>query len=95
VSEDRLSLWARVEDHLRVALAAVELPPADRRQVEEFVDHNELGLAFQWMVAALADEGTSVSTDTRAHLAAAAADMDLSEDPDWRRLEGGNDGLSP
>jgi hypothetical protein len=85
-SEDLLKLWARVEGHLRGALSVVEVDASTRRMSEEFLDHNELGLAFQTLVGALADGGTTPPPAAHTHLAAAAAEMSLQDDPDWRRL---------
>jgi hypothetical protein len=90
MNDDLRHLWARVEAHLRAALAAVKLSDSDRRQVEEFLDHNELGVAFQWTVTALADANVTLAPDVRDHLAAAASEMNLTADPDWRRLTGPN-----
>jgi hypothetical protein len=87
VPDDLLSLWARVDAHLRAALAAVDIGESDRSEVEDLLDHNELGSAFEWIVAALVEAGGVVSSDARKHLAAAASDMGLSGDPDWRRLD--------
>jgi hypothetical protein len=79
--------WERVEGHLRNALAEVDLGPADRVQVEEFLDHNELGVAFEWIVSGLAQRDLAMPNDARQHLAAASTEMGLEDNPDWRRLQ--------
>jgi len=97
-SDDLRDAWAQVEARLRAVLAAVDLTDADRRQVEEFLDHNGLGLAFQEMVGALADAKGRLGREAHHHLAVAAAAMDLDDDPDWRRLDGlaaGRRGIPP
>jgi len=86
--DDLIELWERVEAHLRGALPLVEVEPSTRRMTEEFLDHNELGLAFQWLVGALADSGNTAPPEAHAHLEAAAAEMGLQDDADWRRLNG-------
>jgi hypothetical protein len=60
------------------------LEPADRGQAEEYLDHNELGLAFQQIVAALAERGEPVTPKVKRTLADAAADMGLHDDAGWR-----------
>ena len=63
-------MWARVEGELRAALAGVDVSAEVRERVLEFLDVNELGLAFRWLVAALADTNAEVSEAVRARLAA-------------------------
>jgi hypothetical protein len=50
MSDELRAKWQRVDGHLRAALAAVDLADFDREQVAEFLDHNELGVAFEWIV---------------------------------------------
>jgi len=88
-SHELLALWRRVETHLRRVLVLVQIDPEQRRQTQEFLAHNELGLAFQTLVAALADERAAPPASARDHLAAAAAEMELEDDPDWHRLTSG------
>lgn len=85
-SEDIHELWVRVDAHLRGALSIVELDGSARRMTEEFLDHNELGLAFETLVGALVEAGTTPPAEAHAHLAAAADEMGLQDDADWRRL---------
>lgn len=84
--DDQATRWRHIESWLRSVLIEVDLAPADQGQVEEYLDHNELGLAFQAIVAALAERGTPVGPTVRRKLADAAADMELASDPHWRRL---------
>jgi hypothetical protein len=79
--------WQRSETHLRMALAAPDLPNPDRKQIEEFLDHNELGVAFECIVSVLGEAQASVPTEARSHLAAAASEMGLEDNPDWRGLQ--------
>ena len=53
---------------------------------EEFLDHNELGLAFETLVNALLETGSIPSPEAHTHLAAAADEMGLQDDADWRHL---------
>lgn len=75
--------WERIETHLRSALALVDVESSERRLIEEFLDHNELGLAFEILTGALAGMGKAPSPAAREHLAAAASDMGREDDPDW------------
>jgi hypothetical protein len=79
--------WKPVERHLRAAVAEVDLENTRRAQVEEFLDHNELGVAFEWIVGMLAEPRNAIPDDARQHLAAAAAEMQLETNPDWQRLQ--------
>ena len=88
-SDELRDRWRRVEAHLRAALALVEVEPETRRWTDEYLDHNELGLAFQTLASALADAGTTLPPTAREHLGAAAAEMGLDDDGDWRRLNAG------
>lgn len=85
-SEDLLKLWARVESHLRRALSTVEVDASTRRMSEEFLDHNELGLAFETLVGALVEAGTTLPPEAHSHLAAAADEMGLQDNADWQLL---------
>jgi len=84
--DELLKLWARVERELQAASALVVIDPATRRLFDDFLAHNELGLAFQALVRALVDSPATPPSDARTHLEAAAAEMELQDDPDWRRL---------
>jgi hypothetical protein len=85
-SDDLLKLWARVEGHLRAAVSTVEVDASTRRLTEEFLDHNELGLAFQILVGALAESGVTPPPEAQSHLEAAATEMGLQDDADWQLL---------
>jgi hypothetical protein len=82
--DDQHARWRRIESWLRSVLSEVALAPADRRQAEVYLDHNELGVAFQHIVAALAEHGEPVTLTVKRMLADAAADMGLHNDRDWR-----------
>ena len=52
----------------------------------EFIEHNELGAAFEYIVSVLAERGIALDAETRESLAAAAAEMGLQHNPDWITL---------
>lgn len=79
--------WERIEGHLRAVLAQVNIGDADNAQVKEFLDHNEFGVAFEWIVNVMADRDLAIPSDARQHLAAASTEMQLGENPDWQRLQ--------
>jgi CspA family cold shock protein len=84
--EDQTVRWRRIESWLRTVSAEVGLESADASQVEEYLDHNELALAFEVIGDALADRRKAVSPGVKPALADAAADMGLLDDPVWRRV---------
>jgi hypothetical protein len=88
MSEDLHAAWARVDGDMRAVLSLVSLDPDDRRLVEEYLAHNELGHAFEAVVAVLAETELSHPADVTTHLAAAASGMHLDDNPDWRRVAG-------
>jgi hypothetical protein len=85
-SDDLLKLWARVERHLREALPVVAIDASTRRLTEEFLDHNELGLAFETLVGALLETCTAPTAEVQSHLVLAASEMGLQGDADWQLL---------
>lgn len=52
----------------------------------DFIDHNELGEAFEWIVGVLANRQLAVDHLARAPLAAAAAELRLDDHPMWVAL---------
>jgi hypothetical protein len=72
--DDLRESWAQAESHLEAVLAETDLP-ASRRWIEELLDHNELGLAFEVIACGLADTTAELTNETRAHLAEAAREM--------------------
>lgn len=88
MSEVARIAWTRVGAHLRAALAEAKLDPSEAREVERYLERNELGLAFQAMVASLARTDGYLRPDIRAQLAGVAFELGLEDDSDWRRLEG-------
>jgi hypothetical protein len=56
-----LERWERIERELRVAVSTLKraMPSEadDWAQVAEFIDHNEFGVAFDWIVDTLAETG--------------------------------------
>lgn len=81
-------LWARVELELRAGLDLVRerLTAEDIRWVEEFLDHNELGLAFDVLIEALDDR--EFSREAYDHLTRAYGEMNTTEAADvWLRIQ--------
>lgn len=76
---------------MRAALRDViaNLRPSDHAQIEEFLDHNELGVAWEWLVEALALAQAPISYPTKERLERAAALMalDLDQQPNWQQLK--------
>ena len=71
-----LEHWAKVEEQLRLALA--ELPSEETAQVKEYLDHNELGLAWEDMKE-IADAQGIVTAEFWRPMAKAAGLMNLCE----------------
>lgn len=67
-------IWAHTEAQLRTALAEARVVDTARALVEEFLDHNELGLAFDTLVDTLVDAlaGGDTTTPVRRALNTAA-----------------------
>jgi hypothetical protein len=55
------------------------LPSSAQAEVTEFIDHNELGVALEWMADALSEEGLPVTTEERADMVGLAAHMEMGE----------------
>jgi hypothetical protein len=71
--------WERVEAELRAALAEMRsaIDGASAGRVEEFLDHNELGLAMDTLVdAALKSAARALPGEAINMLRAATAEMD-------------------
>ena len=89
--DDQIKRWQESERDLRAVLAATDLPPAAALQVEEYLDHNELGLAFEGIVCEADACQTAVSGESLDRLRAAVERMGSSAfDADclaaWERL---------
>ncbi len=52
----------------------------------EFIDHNEFGVAFEYLVNVLVEQGVALDHRARASLVAAAAEMQLDGNADWLAL---------
>jgi hypothetical protein len=86
VGRDRSEHWARTEAQLRAALADARpaIDPESARWVEEYLDHNELGLAMAAFVdAALASEASELPEGTLDRLRAASAEMEGYKPEAW------------
>jgi len=81
----RTELWNRVEGELRraLSLARKDLSPAGARSADEFLHHNELGLAFDVIVVELLKCDHSPLPSLYDHLNRAASDMDLLNGDLW------------
>lgn len=53
--------WAETDADLRWVLAHVQLDPRRRREVEEWLDHNELGLAWEDLDVSLPNRSPEVA----------------------------------
>jgi hypothetical protein len=89
--DDQIERWQESERDLRAVLAAADLPPAAALQVEEYLDHNELGLAFEAIVFEVDAGRTTVSAETLDRLRATVKRIGTSAfDADhlaaWERL---------
>lgn len=84
--EELHASWRRTEANLRDAVSHQELPDDLRRLVLEFVDHNELGVAFEMLVSALVEAEANLDRRAREVLAAAAHEMGLERNDDWIAL---------
>ena len=87
MNSDLRRRWERAERHLRTALPEVDLPDAHGPLVADFVEHGELGLAFEWMVEVIANSQLELTKNARRHLSGAAAELGLRANRDWRRLQ--------
>jgi hypothetical protein len=83
---DLVALWARVDGELRTALAALDVSDEVKGWVLEFLDANELGVAFQTLVEALVMGSAEVSDQALDGLARVSRDVGLEDDPAWLRL---------
>ncbi len=84
--DGREETWARIEAWLREVLDGVRLPESARAMAVEYLDHNELGLAFEGIVEALAERGRPIGPRERRLLGDAAVDMNLTDNADWKRV---------
>jgi hypothetical protein len=86
VGRERRGQWARTALQLRAALALLRpsIEPDSTRSAEEYLDHNELGLALDTLVeAALASDADRLPEGTVEHLRTASAEMDGYQPDAW------------
>jgi hypothetical protein len=86
VGRERRGQWARTTLQLRAALALLRpsTEPDTTRAVEEYLDHNELGLAFDTLVdATLASDAAALPEGTVEHLRTASAEMEGYQPDAW------------
>lgn len=55
------------------------LPSSSQAEVTDFIDHNEFGLALEWMADALSEKGLPVTTEERADMLGLAEHMEMDE----------------
>lgn len=87
-SGDRLlELWREIERDLRRLLAQADdrLDPATVLQIEEFLDHNELGVAAEGLAYSLSQALPPTSDRERETLRSLGARMDLDL-AEWEEL---------
>jgi hypothetical protein len=86
--ENLAKQWAETEHDLRAALARVDVGSDVNAAVIDYLDHNELGLAFDTLIEALDQLGTNPSPVAIGHLQ--AANERMGNHPDsyetWERL---------
>lgn len=77
--ENLQSHWEILDSLLRQSHEEVRsmLPGEDARSVEEFIEHNEFGLAYEWLIDALEECSITVDETTGARLRKAARLMEL------------------
>ncbi len=87
MADDELrASWARTERHLRQALERQALPADLHATILDFIGHNELGVAFEWLTNALVEAHIALHPEAREPLEAAAREMNLQDNADWRAL---------
>jgi hypothetical protein len=80
VASDELKApWERTERHLRAALAHQRLPPDATAAAAEFIEHNELGVAFEYVVSVLDERGIALDAEARESFAAGQPGLDRAE----------------
>jgi hypothetical protein len=68
-------------------MADLDLPAEDRQQIEEFIEHKELGATFGWLASLLVEgQAVTVPGEASSELAAAAREMGLQDTLDWQRV---------
>ena len=87
-NSEKPASWARVEKDIRQGMALQKLPPDAQEQANEFLDHNELGVAFELLTNVLVERDIPIDPRARAHFAAAAEAMGLTANADWVALTG-------
>ena len=90
--DDQIKRWQESERDLRAVVAVTAFPPAVALRVEEYLDHNELGLALEAIVFEVDAGRTIVSAETLDRLRATVTRIGTSAfDADhlaaWERLQ--------
>jgi hypothetical protein len=73
-------IWDKVEPILRKTLVELSssLGRADIDLVTDFLDHNELGVALEWMVSIVSERSVPIKETTRQGMHEAARLMNMS-----------------
>ncbi len=87
-SDELRASWARTERHLRAALAHQQLAQDVTASATEFIEHNEFGVALEYVVHVLVDRGIALDGKAYESLAAAVAEMRMQDNADWIALSG-------
>jgi hypothetical protein len=81
--------WSLIESELRAALASVrsDLSDGEARQIAEYLDHNELGLALELLMESLlASEATGLPRSTLGQLHRANDEMGDPSPDLWEKF---------
>jgi hypothetical protein len=84
--DDAVTTLQRIEGWLRQTLQHARLAEDDESIITEFLDHNELGLAFEHMVELLAERDAPLARSDLEALGSAAWDMALTDNTAWKHL---------
>jgi hypothetical protein len=85
-SEELIASWERIERHLRKALARQKLSQDANAIAVDYIEHNEFGVAFEFVVSVLVESGIALDKEARESFAAAVTEMGLQANPDWIAL---------
>jgi hypothetical protein len=77
---------AQAEIRAALVLVRESIPASDVGWIEEFLDHNEPGVALDAVVEALMDGGIQPSEAVYEHLRLAAEGMGVAESELWTRF---------
>ncbi len=75
--------FVSVQTSLRQVLSELHsaIPHTDREEIKEFIEHNELGLALEWLCASVTDNNVSLTEKQHEAIRQIAEQMQI--DADW------------